>query len=149
MGRDWAFTSGARADRGADVRREGIEQSFVLRRRPPETAGGDRIAATTRWCDGRIELRMDGAWLARAAVPVVVEPLTASLLVSNSITRRAGGPGRPDPPAVTSGGTGSVTLSLPDAPVFVGNLFCQWFHVSAGANPAGLLATRGLQAQVR
>jgi len=50
---------------------------------------------------------------------------------------------------VVNAGSGSVRLSLPDAPVFLGNAYFQWIWVSPGANAANLLATHGLMSSVR
>ncbi len=45
--------------------------------------------------------------------------------------------------------TNVVTFSLPDDPVFIGNVFGQWAYFDAALNPAGLGATPGLSIQVR
>lgn len=103
-----------------DLRRDGLEQTFVLRGAPGGSGGleirgaittplhadavgdahqalrfcddqgrhivtygaataidarGRRMAMTTRFADGEVVLRLDGAWLATAAFPVVVDPL--------------------------------------------------------------------------
>ncbi|MCC7066768.1 MAG: hypothetical protein IT456_28495 [Planctomycetes bacterium] len=115
-----------------DVRVEGLEQTFVLRQRPPagdlvvrgrvasdlqpvglggghqelwfaDDAGrplvgygaatavdarGDRQPMQTTFVDGRLELRIDGAWLAEAAYPVVLDPLLTptTMVVGSEVT---------------------------------------------------------------
>ena len=115
-----------------DVRVEGLEQTFVLRQRPPagdlvvrgrvasdlqpvglggghqelwfaDAAGqplvgygaatavdarGDRRPMQTTVVDGRLELRVDGAWLAEAAYPVVLDPLLTptTMVVGSEVT---------------------------------------------------------------
>ncbi|MBL8750339.1 MAG: hypothetical protein JNK78_14340 [Planctomycetes bacterium] len=46
-------------------------------------AFGNRRAMSTTFVDGGLELRLDGAWLAGAAFPVVVDPLVAAVTVAN------------------------------------------------------------------
>lgn len=115
-----------------DVRVEGLEQTFVVRQRPPagdlvvrgrvgtdlqpvgvggghqelwfaDAAGralvgygaatavdarGDRRAMQSTIVDGRLELRVDGAWLAEAVFPVVLDPLLTptTLVVGAEVT---------------------------------------------------------------
>lgn len=53
------------------------------------------------------------------------------------------------PAAADPNGDASLTLALPDGPGSVFDLYFQWAHVSIGANPLGVVTTRGLQSQIR
>jgi hypothetical protein len=54
---------------------------------------------------------------------------------------------------LVAGGAGNGAISwplpLPDVPVVTGDFYFQVFYLAVGANPANLLATRGLLSQVR
>jgi hypothetical protein len=53
------------------------------------------------------------------------------------------------PAATSTSGSAFVGLPLPDAPVFLGDVWFQWVHVSPNANPMALRTTAGLKVQVR
>lgn len=117
-----------------DVREDGLEQSFVLDRRPEGSgdlivegrvdtalradnvgpahraieffdtegrkiltygeayaidAGGQKIAATTSFDGGMLRIQVDGAWLANASYPVVVDPLITPTLVDFGTLRES------------------------------------------------------------
>jgi hypothetical protein len=52
-------------------------------------------------------------------------------------------------PAPLTGTTARVLLPLPDVPVFAGDLFAQFAWLDVGANPLGLVNSRGVQIAVR
>jgi hypothetical protein len=58
-------------------------------------------------------------------------------------------------PIVTSavitdaGGLGTVVYALPDNPLFLGDLYTQWFWFDLAANPFGLVSSQGAIAHVR
>jgi hypothetical protein len=53
------------------------------------------------------------------------------------------------PSATSAGGSTFVGLPLPDAPVFLGDVWFQWLHMSPNANPMAMRTTGGLKVQVR
>ncbi|MEZ5964205.1 MAG: hypothetical protein R3F56_10205 [Planctomycetota bacterium] len=48
-----------------------------------------------------------------------------------------------------AGGLARLPLPLPDAPVFIGNLYTMWAFLQPGLNPAGIGTTQGLRTQIR
>jgi hypothetical protein len=59
-----------------------------------------------------------------------------------------------DPVVTTSvvadgAGIATVVYSLPDDPLFLGDLYGQWFWVEPGANPLGVVSGAGLVIHVR
>jgi hypothetical protein len=48
-----------------------------------------------------------------------------------------------------AGGDAEVSYALPDAPVFLGDVFSQWFYYDPAAGPAPFVAWQGVKHQIR
>ncbi len=84
------------------------------------------------------------AGLSPATIPLTVLGLTGCdfLLDPNTLLLSV-------PTPVSGQGYASVYVPLPDDPLLTGDLYFQYLYLSPGANQAGALMTRGLQALVR
>jgi hypothetical protein len=121
---------------------------------PYGSAGGGTITATRPLAgDEFFKVRLT------SGKPLTPALLVVSLMPYNMPLEGLGMPGctlYADPllgfvlPAATDkNGIVEITLPLFDYPAFKWNVYLQYFYVAPKANPAGLLATQGLCAQVR